>query len=216
MTYKLTRFLKTMYWSFPLELQLKILLLRRKSFLNTGPIFIHIPKNGGSSFSSKFYGKNLGHLRAQDIDVTGNVKFAFVRDPLERFVSAHNFLSGGGTDHMPIRLQNNLIKGRPISYTIENLHKLYKIDFALYPQNYWVDAETVLLPLQSLDELLGDVTRLNVSNVTYAVEDLTSAQKKKIREFYTLDIVLFELAQSEKERNVGKIKGLLAKSSRNL
>lgn len=64
---------------------------------NKTPKFIHIPKTAGSNISQALYGYQVGHkprslLRRTD----GDFIFAFVRNPLERFVSAFNFLKIGG------------------------------------------------------------------------------------------------------------------------
>ena len=69
-------------------------------------IFVHIPKTGGKSVSRAIFG-NLGgghnHIRKYKI-VFGPYtfrkyyKFAFVRNPYSRLVSAYIFLSNGGDD----------------------------------------------------------------------------------------------------------------------
>lgn len=74
-------------------------------FFRTKTIFIHIPKTAGISIVLSLYGGNVSmshtRLRMFRLLLTGEefdsfYKFAFVRHPLDRLVSAFNFLKGGG------------------------------------------------------------------------------------------------------------------------
>ena len=61
-------------------------------------IFIHIPKTGGTSIASALFGSNVGHYKwsllknAFDKDYDNYFKFAFVRNPWDRLLSAFNYL----------------------------------------------------------------------------------------------------------------------------
>ncbi|PSR17469.1 hypothetical protein C8255_12500 [filamentous cyanobacterium CCP3] len=61
-------------------------------------IFIHIPKCAGSAFLDVYLGYQLGHASALDYyNLDSNLfaasfVFSFVRHPINRFVSAYNFL----------------------------------------------------------------------------------------------------------------------------
>jgi hypothetical protein len=67
-------------------------------------IFVHIPKTGGVSITnSLFGGKAAGHLSIDEYrlmfdkhDFTQYFKFAFVRNPWSRLLSAYAFLKRGG------------------------------------------------------------------------------------------------------------------------
>jgi hypothetical protein len=73
--------------------------------LKTKPrLFIHIPKTGGMSLSSVTL--SAGHLPWHAIHALDPqnyeriLKFAIVRDPVDRFLSAYDFLARGGINQM--------------------------------------------------------------------------------------------------------------------
>ena len=65
-------------------------------------IYIHIPKVAGISIEAALFGVKVGHKTARDYMAEDKArfdayfKFAFVRNPYERFASAFYFLLGGG------------------------------------------------------------------------------------------------------------------------
>lgn len=73
-------------------------------FRETGSLFIHVPKAAGTSVSLALYGGNIGHRRAIDYQRIsrrhfGNYfRFAFVRNPWDRLVSAYEFVRASGTE----------------------------------------------------------------------------------------------------------------------
>lgn len=86
----------------PDSLLLGQLVLRRASaWQQAGLIFVHVPKNGGTSINSAVYGRFIGHFRVLDIErVRPNLlrslpSFAVTRNPWARAYSAWNFVREG-------------------------------------------------------------------------------------------------------------------------
>ncbi len=82
---------------------------RRKYWSESGMIFVHVPKAAGTSISHALYGRSLGHFKASQIkkwcpqEFEKNFKFAFVRNPWARAVSAYRFAMQGYTDTAGMR-----------------------------------------------------------------------------------------------------------------
>ncbi|MEN8659724.1 MAG: hypothetical protein ABF313_16945 [Marivita sp.] len=72
-----------------------------------GVIFVHVPKNAGTTISTALYGGHIRHrsarfLRACDPEFfVSHPSFAITRDPLSRFRSAFNFARSGGSREVP-------------------------------------------------------------------------------------------------------------------
>lgn len=89
-------------------------------------IFIHIPKCAGWSISQALYGKQITHIKFSqyfdaDNQLFGNYKvFSVVRDPIERFLSAYNFLKKGGINEADFLWAKENFSG------IENVNEFIK------------------------------------------------------------------------------------------
>lgn len=79
----------------------------RREILACGVIFIHVPKNAGTTISTQLYGRHIGHRTAQFYQncdhayYASKPSFALFRCPVERFKSAYKFALAGGTPNVP-------------------------------------------------------------------------------------------------------------------
>ena len=77
-----------------------------KTIMKAKKLFIHIPKNAGTSVSKVIYGRNLPHFTMEFYqkiapDVVNSVEsFSVIRNPVDRFLSACKFILSGKTDVM--------------------------------------------------------------------------------------------------------------------
>lgn len=74
----------------------------RGGILESRVIFVHVPKAAGSSVKTELYGSpQFGHRRIAEFQAYDRrktvefFKFAFVRNPWDRLLSAHAYLTGG-------------------------------------------------------------------------------------------------------------------------
>lgn len=86
----------------PDNLLLGQLVLRRAfAWKDAGLIFVHVPKNGGTSINNALYGRFMGHYRVQDIErfrpdlLRALPSLAVTRNPWARAYSAWNFARKG-------------------------------------------------------------------------------------------------------------------------
>lgn len=95
-----------------------------------GFVFIHIPKCAGNAVIGSLYGeKGTGHatvmqyVKADPSRFNSSFKFAVVREPLSRFVSAFQYLKKGGMGGYDIEFSNKYLKD--ISNVDEFIERIY-------------------------------------------------------------------------------------------
>lgn len=190
-----------------------------KSFLRTNTIFIHIPKCAGQSIGQWLYGHTVHHT-----SVTGHIRknpeffkqafvFTVVRDPVDRFLSAWNYVARGGRkpsdqkyvkqleaftldtfldhmmengsdDFMMFRSQSSYVTYR--SKTDVQVDKVFKLhDVDRIPKFL---TENELLPA---NWVVSGLERENIAATpdaqTIKKSELTEAQLKKIKHIYDID-----------------------------
>ncbi len=137
----------------------------RQEVLDTGVLFVHVPKAAGTAIVSALYGlRGVGHYRA----VTARnlnpelfwslYRFAVVRNPWERLVSAYRFALQGGTEEVALNNAHVLHSRIPdrfepfvldwlVHQSPESLHSLFM------PQHLFVQDEKGELLVDDLYDL---------------------------------------------------------------
>jgi Sulfotransferase family len=147
------------------------------AFDATRSIFIHVPKAGGTSISMALYGRNTPHATwAQWCDLNpakfrSYFKFALIRHPIARFVSAFNFLKSGGMNERDQQVANSLLA--PFDHAAELAKAM--VDYPLQeqilkwwhfrPQSEFIADELgcsqvdLLVCLEEVDRGFGEILR---------------------------------------------------------
>lgn len=182
-----------------------------------GVLFIHVPKNAGTSVCERLYGRQIKHETVRYYamvapDLLELPSFAIVRDPLARFLSAYRYACNGGTRDRavarPFHARYRAFAG--IDDAIDHLacaRSPFDIDHIFRPQSWYLtDAAgecrmDTLVPHEALGHLgdviglpgLADLPRLNRC-VGPAAPKLDPSQEAFVRDFYAEDFALRQKA----------------------
>jgi len=174
--------------------------------------FIHVPKNGGSSFFniiSKHTDKLLysGHTRLVDIQ-----SFAFIKHPYDRLLSAYFYLiNGGGQNELDISYQELLKPYTDFKNFVLSIAKdgLIEKIIHLRPMHHWLcdDNNNVVIDkifkienIADIDKFLAEMgiedklsnTFINVTYHDHYTEYFDTEVIAEINNLYALDFELFE------------------------
>ena len=182
-------------------------------------IFIHIPKTAGVSVSVSLLGSGIANMPALYYKVllgkgTFNqyFKFAFVRNPFTRLVSAYEFLQGGGGGHYDEKIVSIIKPYKSFeSFVMEYLNQnTIKASRYFRPQHYFVcdsNGKIIINYLGHFEELEKDyefirnkigtgepLKKLNVTkNKRMLIEEyyFNDKIKQKVISLYNKDFELF-------------------------
>jgi hypothetical protein len=179
----------------------------------SGVLFIHVPKNAGTSVCDRLYGEQIKHETVRYYamvapDLLDLPSFAIVRDPVARFLSAYCYARSGGTrDRAVARPFNARYRAFAcVDDAIDHLataRSLFDIDHIFRPQSWYLtDARgecriDTLVPYEALGLLgdimglpeLGDLPRLNRCGGALPPA-LNPSQEAFVRDFYGSDFAL--------------------------
>ena len=144
--------LERIKWLLPEQLVFGQQVLRRsRTWVERGLIFIHIPKNGGTSINKALYGRFQGHYRLADVEryapepCRNLPVLAVTRNPWARLYSAWKFARLGSTGPGSPGIR------RPWMYTHERFEtfekfvvewlprqNLDRVDYVFRPQAQWL------------------------------------------------------------------------------
>lgn len=186
--------------------------LRRHSLL-----FIHVPKNGGTSLKQSLYSLDPGHATMRYYDwlapslAKGAICFAVVREPVDRFLSGFDFLMNGGGSDVSIQpaVLRRLAGIRTIDQYLDRLESIdgdwLKIDSFARPQWWYVAHRAGAIAVdhlwaigeqdEAIDSLLSahgfpPVRRLN--RTRRAQRRLSNEQRARVERLYAPDFALYE------------------------
>lgn len=189
-----------------------------RQFRQDKVIFVHIPKCAGSAFLDSYLGYQLGHTKASQyyqLDADFFCKsfvFSFVRNPIDRFVSAYNFLQSntlwsyvpGIKEHLSLygsdieEFASNLLETSEILNMpwFEPQYKYLEINGKV-AMNKVFKTETFSDDLKILEKETGillrslaEINRSSLPRKNYK-ELLSSSNIKKLEMIYEKDFTLF-------------------------
>jgi len=195
---------------------------RTSNFREAGVVFVHVPKAAGTSLSDALYGRIIGHFGIQDVldycpkDVLALPRFAVVRNPWDRLVSAWAFAraGSGAGDGVKARIRNARRYSAPVFATFDTFltdwlanQDLNRLDPVFRPQAAYARAADGTMPFDHigrverlpetiawLSERLGrelPLRRVNASNHKDFRTYYTPATKAVVARLYADDVEAF-------------------------
>jgi hypothetical protein len=182
-----------------------------------GPIFIHIPKNAGTSIKRFLYKADPGHLSSRFYALSAPAlleraeSFAIIRDPFDRFMSSYDFLMRGGGSQARIQppVMQRLAHIKTIDDYLDYLEGIgddwFLSDTSARPQSWYITDLSGKIVVKRL-YVLGHET----SDLAYALSSfgpfpldhanktdrftfkLTNQQTARIRRLYAADVGIYE------------------------
>lgn len=180
-----------------------------------GVLFVHVPKNAGTSIATALYGRTLSHESMRYyLDVVPHLahtlpSVAILRDPVERFISAYRYARDGGSRHRSVvpAFRDRYMAFRSVDDALDHIEQarsVYQMDHIFRPQSWYVTdksgqpAVRYLVHLRDigrLPDLVPELSTLRLPHLnesrSYAL-NLTGRQLARIEAFYHRDFALFD------------------------
>jgi chondroitin 4-sulfotransferase 11 len=107
-------------------------------------VFIHIPKTAGSSIYHFFNSTDYNHKTLQEHQgwTSDYFKFTFIRNPLDRFVSAYSYFKKYGRDKLnDVKMGKVINEFDSFKHFVQNFESIQHrfISRHFLPQTYWLD-----------------------------------------------------------------------------
>jgi len=184
---------------------------RIETIRRAGVLFVHIPKNAGTSISSLLYGHNMRHetIRyyrhiAPDLRLPS---FAIWRDPIDRFLSAYAFARNGGGRSVRLNphFAERYTRFQTIDDALDHIEQApspYALDYIFRPQSWFVcdDRNTLaidhLFPMNALHALPRTIPALRGHTIPHLNDSirstipLTDRQISRLKTLYPNDYAL--------------------------
>ncbi|ACI51681.1 conserved hypothetical protein [Gluconacetobacter diazotrophicus PA1 5] len=168
-----------------------------------GILFIHVPKNAGTSVATALYGRALSHESMRlFLDVAPRLartlpSVAILRDPVERFASAYRYARDGGSRHRNVAppFRDRYMRFGSVDDALDHLEQarsLYHIDHIFRPQSWYI---TDLRDISHLPDRVPELRTLRLPHLNESRSyplTLTDRQQERIRAFYRADFALFD------------------------
>lgn len=192
-------------------------------YSQTGFCFIHIPKNGGSSVEKILYGEaHVRHRKWMEVLALSPdgyetwQKFCVVRDPVDRFLSAFDYMKKGGRNQIDAEVARRYVK--PFEDINEFIARFNNITFRKKIMAYFhfqQQADYVLsddgvcmvnhlLPFERFDEALACFLAIAPSKIQHrnktqgtrtGMQDIDADSLDIIKRYYRRDFLLHAAAQ---------------------
>lgn len=179
-------------------------------------LFIHVPKNGGTSAKRALYESDPGHASVRYYQrffprhLARAESFAIVREPTERFLSGYDFLmNGGGRDvRIQARPMQRMRQVRTVNDFLDFLEAAngnwLKVDTFARPQSWYVADRAGVIRVRHLwlleeagERLPAFLTAYGLPGLPHANRTqrerrtLTGGQRERVEQLYVADYSLY-------------------------